>query len=147
MKKLFIYYSLTGNGDLIADYLKDNFEIRKVIPKKSLPKNFALSMLVGGFKALTKYKEKLIDFNNDISNYDEIIIGSPIWCDRLSSPINTVLNELDLSNKKVSFILYSGSGIANKASEVIKDKYNANIIILKEPNKYKEELDKLKGIN
>ena len=104
-------------------------------------------MLVGGFKALTKYKEKLIDFNNDISNYDEIIIGSPIWCDRLSSPINTVLNELDLSNKKVSFILYSGSGVANKASKVIKDKYNANIIILKEPIKYKEELDKLKGIN
>jgi len=147
MKKIFIYYSLTGNGDLIADYLKDNFEIRKVIPKKNLPKNFALSMLVGGFKALTKYKEKLIDFNNDISNYDEIIIGSPIWCDRLSSPINTVLNELDLSNKKVSFILYSGSGVANKASKVIKDKYNANIIILKEPIKYKEELDKLKGIN
>lgn len=36
MKKLFIYYSLTGNGDNVANYLKENgWEIRKVEPKKN----------------------------------------------------------------------------------------------------------------
>ena len=30
MKKLLIYYSLTGNGDLVAEFLKESFDIRKV---------------------------------------------------------------------------------------------------------------------
>ena len=41
MKKKFIYYSLTGNGDIVSDYLKEKgYDIRKVIPKHKLPKNF-----------------------------------------------------------------------------------------------------------
>ena len=145
MKKLFIYYSLTGNGDLVAYYLKDkNYDIRKVETSEELPKNFFLRMLIGGYKAMINYEDRLIDFNCDISDYDEIIIGSPIWNSRLSSPINTVLKSLDLSNKKLIFILYSGSGKSNKSEEFLKNKYNnANIINIKEPKHNNEELKKL----
>lgn len=147
MKKIFIYYSLTGNGDIVADYLKEKgYDIRKVIPKNKLPKNFFLSMMVGGFKSLTNKKDKLIDFNTDISGYDEIIIGSPIWNDRLCSPINTIFNELDFNNKKLSFILYSGSGIANTAIERIKKSYNSKTVVLKSPKKNKDELNKIKDV-
>ena len=147
MKKLFIYYSLTGNGDIVADALKEKgYEIRKVIPKKSLPKSFFLSIMVGGFKALIKKKDKLINFDSNIDKYDEIIIGSPIWFDRISSPINTVLNKLDLKNQRISFVLYSGGGLANKASERINELYNTDIIILKTPKNNKKELDKLKKL-
>lgn len=147
MKKLFIYYSFTGNGDVIADKLsKYNIDIRKIESKKRLPKTMFFQMMVGGFKAATKHKDILNDYDKDISNYDEIIIGSPIWFDRLSSPINRVLSDLDLSNKKVSFILYSSGGEAMAASERINKEYpNANILILQTPfKKYNEELDKLK---
>lgn len=142
MKKLFIYYSLTGSGDLVADTLKSKgYDIRKVVSKYNYPKSFFWLMMVGGFRAGTNKKDKLIDFNTDISNYDEIVIGSPVWFDRVSPPINTVLKELDLSGKKVSFIFYSGSGEANKASERVKDL--ENITLLKEPKKYKDELEKI----
>lgn len=145
MKKLFIYYSLTGNGDLVADYLKDkNYDIRKVETSEELPKNFFLRMLIGGYKAMINYEDRLIDFNCDISDYNEIIIGSPIWNSRLSSPINKVLKSINLSNKKLTFILYSGSGKSNKSEKFIKNKYNnVNIINLKEPKHNKEELEKL----
>ncbi len=142
MKKIFIYYSLTGSGDLVADTLKSKgYDIRKVVSKYKYPKSFFWLMMVGGFRAGTNKKDKLIDFNTDISNYDEIVIGSPVWFDRVSPPVNTVLKELDLSGKKVSFIFYSGSGEANKASEKVK--YLGNIIILKEPKKHKKELEKI----
>lgn len=145
MKKIFIYYSLTGNGDFVADYLKDkNYNIRKVETGEELPKNFFLRMLVGGYKSMINYEDKLINFDSDISDYDEIIIGSPIWNSRLSSPINTVLKSIDLSNKKVTFILYSGSGKSSKCEEFLKNKYNnANIINIKEPKHNNEELKKL----
>lgn len=144
IKKLFIYYSLTGNGDLVAKKLEKTCNIRKIKIKKELPESFALKMIVGGFKAVINYKEKLIDFDNNINNYDEIIIGTPIWNDRISTPVATALRKLKLNNKKLTFILYSGGGEANYAREYINKRYkDAKIIELKEPKKYKNELDKL----
>lgn len=144
MSKLFIYYSLGGNGDIIADVLNRNgYDIKKVMPKKKLKNNF-FGIFKGGFYAGINKKFKLVDYDNNVSNYDEIIIGSPIWNSKLSCPINTVLDVTDLSNKKIKFILYSGSGKAPKALELINKKYkNASVVILKEPKKNEEELKKL----
>ena len=144
MKKIFIYYSLTGSGDVVADYMKKKgYDIRKVISKYKYPKKMFPLMMVGGFKALIKSKDKLIDFNNDISHYNEVVIGTPIWFDRISAPINRVLKELNLTNKKVSFIFYSSSGEALKAFDRVKE--IGTITILKEPKKNKEELNKIRG--
>ena len=148
-KKVFIYYSLSGNGDYIADYLSQkNIDIRKVIPKKTLPQNTFLRILIGGFLAGIKHKDTLINFDSDISRYDEIIIGSPIWNNHLSCPINTVLDMLVLTNKKITFILYSGSGNATKMAQLLKEKYkNINIISIKEPKTNLATQQMLKELN
>lgn len=146
MKKIFIYYSLTGNGYTVASYLKEKgWNIRKVETSEPLPKNYILSILAGGYKAMVNYEDKLIDFDANIEEYDEVAIGSPIWNARLSSPINSVLKELDLKDKKLTFVLYSGSGKSPKATERINKEYpNAKVIDLVEPKKNKEELTKFK---
>ncbi len=79
MKKLFIYYSNSGNGDLVADCLmKLGFDIRKVETKYKLSKHMFFAMMKGGSNALFNKKAKLINYNNDISEYDEFHIGLPI---------------------------------------------------------------------
>lgn len=145
--KLFIYYSRTGNGDVVSNKLKElGYEIRKVESKYKLSNNLFLACMKGGFHAGIGKKPKLINYNNDISKYDEIIIGSPIWNGRLSCPINTVLANTNLNNKKITFILYSGSGEAKNACKKINKMYpEAKILILKEPKKNNEELNKIKG--
>lgn len=145
MEKLFIYYSYTGNGEIVANVFKEQgYELRKANPRKSLPKSFFFAILKGGFLAGIRHKSKLVDFNTDISNYDSIVIGSPIWNGRFSSPINTVLEAVDFNNKDLSFVFYSGSGTAAKAVKRIQKEFpNAKFIILKEPKKYPEELKKL----
>ncbi|MBR2677898.1 MAG: hypothetical protein IKE63_00565 [Bacilli bacterium] len=145
MNKLFIYYSLTNNGDVVADFLKEKgYEIRKVIPKNKYPKNRFLQIMIGGYKASFNKKDKLLDFDTDINNYEKVVIGSPIWNDRLSAPINTVINLLNTKN--ISFVLYSASGKAEHALEKIKSLYEVDAIVLKEPKKHKEELEKLKDM-
>ena len=148
MKRIFIYYSLSGNGEMIANYLKDKkTDIRKVVPKKELPKNMFFRIMSGGFLAGINHRDELIDFDSDISKYDEVIIGSPIWNGRLSCPINTVLDKIDVRDKKLSFILYSGSGACPKTDTMLKEKYkDVNIIHLKEPKSNKELLEVLKDI-
>ena len=147
MKKLFIYYSLTRNGDVVADSLKEQgYEIRKVITKNKYPKNRFLQIMIGGYKASFNKKDKLLDFDTDISSYDKIVIGSPIWNDRLSAPINSVISSLDLKDKDVSFVLYSASGKAEHAANKIKELFDENAVILKEPKKNSEELKKINNL-
>ena len=100
--------------------------------------------MTGGFLAGIGHKSKLINFDNDIRDYDEIIIGSPIWNGRLSCPINSVLDNLDLNNKRLTFILYSGSGEAPKVNEKLSQKFpQSKIIHLKEP---KSNIENMKTI-
>ena len=146
MNKLFIYYSRTGNGDLIADLLKEkNYDIRKVIPKRQLPKSFFLSMCVGGMLGGLKHKAKLKKFDYDISKYDEIVIGTPVWNGNFACPINTLLSKIKLNDKKVSFIIYSGGGDAPNAVEEAAI-YSDNIIQIQEPKKNKNIKEILKKI-
>ena len=148
MKKLFIFYSLTGNGDYLSAILEyKGYEIRKVVEKKKMPNKFFWRVLTGGFRAGMRFKGKLINFDKDISNYDEIVIGSPIWNGRFPPAINSVLDQVDFSNKKLTFIFYSGSGEAPKANKIVMKKYpGSKVIILKEPKKYEEEISKIDEI-
>ena len=147
MKKLFIYYSLSENGDVVSEeFKKKGYEIRKVITKRKYPKSMFFRILIGGYKASFNKKDKLLDFDSDISDYKKIVIGSPIWNDRLSAPINSVISLLDLSDKDVSFVLYSASGNGEKAKEKIKKLFGVDAVVLKEPKKYKGELEKIKDI-
>ncbi|MBO4263045.1 MAG: hypothetical protein J5903_04605 [Clostridia bacterium] len=142
MKKLFIYYSNTGNGDAVAERLSEKgYEIRKVTPKNNLPQTLFLKVFFGGFIAGINFRSKLLEYDGNVGDYDEIVIGSPVWNGKISCPINTVLAKTDLTGKKVSFILYSGSGEAPKAEKRLHKEYaGASIIILKEPKKNSEIL-------
>lgn len=148
MQKLFIYYSMSGNGDTVAETLREKgYEIRRVEPKKQPPKKFFLQILSGGFNAGRKYREPLKDYHADVSGYDAVVIGSPVWNGRLSCPINTVLAETALKDKNVMFVLYSGSGEAPKAEKQIRALLpDAKILHLKEPKKNPELLGRLKDL-
>ena len=145
MKKLYIYFSLTGNCDLVAEKLKEiDFEIRKLEMKKPLPKSFFFSVLCGGFLAGLEVKSKLKEYDHNIEGYDEIVIGSPIWNDRFSSPLNRLLRDIDFSNRNIKFIFTAGSREGKHALEKAKKLFpEAECIFLKEPKKYKEEHEKL----
>ena len=52
--------------------------------------------------------------------------------------------KLNLKDKKVTFLFYSGSGEGEKAVKRVKKEYpEAQIFILKEPKKHPEELSKI----
>ena len=145
MKKLFLYYSLSGNGEVVAQEMsKKCYELRKVETVKGLPKVFFFAMMSGGVQAGINKKAKLKEFDQDVSAYDEIVIGSPIWNARFTPAINTVLATVDLKDKKLSFVFYSGSGEGKKALARIQKEYpDATYIFLKQPKDYPEELKKL----
>ncbi len=148
MKKLFLYYSLSGNGDAVADKLREKgYDVRKVESAKKPPKAFFFQIMKCGFNAGRNYCEPLKNYDADVSAYDEIVIGSPIWNGRLSCPINTALKETVFDGKKLTFVLYSGSGDAPKATVKLKERFkDAQILHLREPKKNPDALYRLSDL-
>lgn len=145
MKKLFIYFSLTGNGDAVADALREKgYDVRRISAQKPWPKSFAGRILAGGFLAGIGAKTKLADYDRSLEGYDRVVIGSPIWNGRLASPTNTLLRDLAVGERALTFVLYAGGGEAPKACARLAKEYPAaNVILLKEPLKHPNELAKL----
>lgn len=148
MRKIFVYFSWTGNGDVVASYLKQkDYDILKLEMVKKLPKTGFFSMMHYGRKATFHQTEVLKPYTFDSKAYDEIVIGSPVWSDRLSTPINTFLREHDLKDQKVTVILYSMGGSSKKAKvDILKDVAEANFYDLKSPSKNTEELKKIESL-
>ena len=148
MNKLFLYSSFTGNGDVVSkEFEKAGFELRKAVEKKKFPKSFFWSIMSGGFRASFGVKGKLVNYDNDVSKYEKIVIGSPIWNGRFPPVMNAVLKETDFSNKDLTFVFYSGSGEGKKAEERVKKEFpSAKILFLKDPKKYPDNLKKLKEL-
>ena len=141
MKKYFIYYSYTGNGDFVADTLKrSDLSIIKIEPKKHMKKiNFFRILRYGG-EAMFKKKMPIQSLDLILDKDDVVIIGSPIWNDRLSTPILTLLDKFEFDKKTTKFIFYAGGGEANHAEkQIAKMGFEQKAVVLKEPKKYMEE--------
>lgn len=121
MAKYFIYFSQTGNGDFIASLLKEQgYEIIKVETKRPIGKaNFFNIIKLGGEAGIHKCA-KIKEFTLDLKENDEVTIGSPIWNDRLSTPINTVLKKYEFNKETTNFILYLAGSEGKHAAKRLK---------------------------
>ena len=143
--KYFIYFSASGNGDFIADYLKDKgytpIKVEMVKPIKKV--GFFFILKYGGRAGFNK-KEKIKELNFNLKEDDEVIVGSPIWNDRLSTPINTVLSQLELNKETTRFVVYPAG---EKAVKVLKQLEKLGFknppIIYSYPLKNKEKIEKV----
>ena len=118
--KYFVYFSWSGNGDYIASFLKERgYEPVKVETLKPLGKVNFFRILKYGFKAMGAKKAPIKDIILDLKEDDQVIIGSPIWNDRLSTPINTVLGQFDFNKDNTKFILYPAGEDTKKSLEQI----------------------------
>lgn len=118
--KYFVYFSWSGNGDFIASFLKERgYEPIKIETIKPLGKVNFFRILKYGFKAMRNKKTPVKDIYIEFKEDDQVIIGSPIWNDRLSTPINTVLGQFDFNKENTKFILYPAGENTNKSFEQI----------------------------
>ena len=120
-KILIIYYSLEGNTDWVARELAketgaDLFRLETV---KEYPKKGFAKFFHGGKDAFTNACPELKTPIPDISAYDTIVIGTPVWAGRPASPINTLLSLADFSNKKLAAFASCAGGKAGKTFTAI----------------------------
>ena len=146
--KYFIYFSASGNGDLIAEYLKEKeYTPVKVEMIKPIKKVGFFTILKYGFRAGSNKKEKIKELNLDLKEDDEVIIGSPIWNDRLSTPINALLDKISFNKENTRFILYpAGEGTKKSLVQLQKLGFKQPPIIYSNPKKNQDKMQEILGI-
>ena len=145
MAKYFIYFSFTGNGDYIAELMHEKgYEpVKLELVKKPNKIGFWQILKYGGHAGFHK-KEKLAHVDFSLEDGDEIVIGSPIWNDRLSTPITTFMDRFNFNKETTRFILYPAGETTKKAyKQIMKMGFTKGGVTISYPLKKKEEAEKI----
>ena len=102
-KKLVVYYSYTGNTRKIAESIKNKLgcDILEIKPKVPYSTDYQTVVDEEQNNESAKKTPEIEPINVDLKNYDEIIVGSPVWWYTIAPIIRTFLKENDLSGKTI----------------------------------------------
>ena len=103
MKKLVVYFSYTNNTRTIANKIKeklncDILEIKTVIPYSN---DYQTVVDDEQNSEASNHLPEIQKIDVDLTQYDEIILGTPVWWYRPVPAIRTFLNQYDLSGKTI----------------------------------------------
>ncbi|WP_371802994.1 flavodoxin family protein [Candidatus Lokiarchaeum ossiferum] len=130
LNTLVVYYSLTNTTKTIAETIQKELscDILRIKPKKSLNPNGNSKFVWGGMQATMHAKPKIESHNLDLSKYDLIFIGTPVWAWTFTPPIRTFLAENDLHNKNVALWTCAGGSDEKALSRFKKQVKGCNLI-------------------
>lgn len=114
-KILIVFYSRTGVTKKIAEVIKqklggDSEEINSIKNRSG-----AFGYLISGKEATQKTLAEIKPATINPSDYDLVVIGTPIWAWNLSSPVRTYLTDQKIKFKKVAFFCTMASSGDDKA--------------------------------
>jgi len=122
MKNLILYYSRTGKTRFLSEKLQqelggDLVEIRDLRKRKG-----PFGFLRGVWDAQRGLTTEVAPLDFDLSKYDLIILGTPVWSYSPAPALNTFLQTCNLMDKKaIIFVTSRGAGY-RRAIDIIKGK-------------------------
>ena len=142
MKSIVIYFSRAdenysvgvvdkGNTEIVAEYIKEitNADLFKVERKKPYAKDYETCCDEAKIEQLNNERPELVDYLDNIDDYDVIYIGSPVYWGTMPQPMFTQLEKLNFAGKIVKpFTTHEGSGLGNVVSYLEKICAGAKIV-------------------
>jgi flavodoxin len=116
-RSLIVYYSRTGNTQAVVDYIAGRIgcDAIEIETRDAYPEDYDTLVALVRQQAAEGYLPPLAS-PIDLSDYDRVFVGSPIWGNRLSRPVHSFLASHDLSGKIVApFVTYEVSSSGGQA--------------------------------
>ena len=111
MKTLVLYYSNTGNTRFVAEAVANTLgaDIEEIKPSANISTTGVGYVVMGLRQLLSQPEPKIESLKSHLSEYDMVVIGTPVWSYTFSSPIRTFLKNYDLAGKNVAlFCTHAG---------------------------------------
>ena len=150
MKKLIVYYSLEGNTEYAANRIKDRTgaDLLKLVPKKAYHDKGFAKFFWGGKSAVMAEKPELEAYEVNLSEYDQVIFGFPVWASNFTPPVRTIIeeNKEALKGKRfAAFACQSGGGAEKALAKLAKaigiDAFERTVILIDPKTKKNEGTD------
>ncbi len=112
MKTLVVYYSRTGNTKMIAESISNalNSDIEEIIDTEK--RSGIIGYIKSGYEASRGKLSEIRESKYDPSQYDLLIIGTPIWASKMAVPVRAYLkNNMDKIPLLACFSTCGSSGI------------------------------------
>ena len=149
-KIIIISFSKSGNTQIISDYINKatNITLYNIKPKNSYPSSYDETLEIAENEQNTNARPEIDNPLTDISNYDIILLGYPLWYGHLPNIVITQLELLNLKNKEIyPFITHDGNGSGKSIDDIknyvcdciIHDNFNILEIIIKNNGKIAKE--------
>ena len=119
MKTLIIYFSRTGMTRKVAENLRTklNADIEEI--KDPTDRAGVVGYFRCGKESIKKILAPIEDIKSDLTTYDLVIIGTPIWGWNMSSPVRSfVTNYTGKLSRIAVFCTQGGSGADKAVAEI-----------------------------
>ena len=119
MKTLLVYYSRTGNTRMIANKISDSIEcdVEEIVEKDK--RRGIINYIKSGYQASRGKVNHIEELKYELSNYDLLIIGTPVWASKMSVPVRTYLNKnMGKIPLLACFCTAGGSGIEKTIEDI-----------------------------
>ena len=134
MKTLVAYFSASGVTKRTAQTLANNLNCDTYEIKPTVPYTDAdLNWMDKNSRSSVEMKDKssrpeIINDGLDVSGYDRILLGYPVWWYTVPTIINTFLETYDFSGKKIVIWATSGGSGLGKAKNDLAKSTTATIV-------------------
>ena len=118
-----VYYSMHGNVRYVAEKVAKELgaDLIELKPVKAYPDKGAMQFIWGGSAVTFKKKPDLEPYSFNASDYDLVIIGTPVWASNFTPPLRTFFEDNDLTGKKIAVIATSAGGDSSKCIQAVKE--------------------------
>lgn len=134
-KKLVAYFSASGITEKVAKQIAelakaDIYEIKPKVPYTEADLNWMDKSSRSSMEMKNlSFRPEMADNNIDISAYDTIYLGFPIWWYIAPTIVNTFLEKHDFSGKKIVLFATSGGSGLGKTAQHLKPSVAKDTII------------------
>lgn len=122
-KVLVVYFSYTGNTHALAEdiHKETGGDMTGIEPAVPYDKDYDKVVEQGKKEVNSEFKPPIKTKIADISSYDIVFIGSPVWWATIAPPVATFLSTHNLEGKKViPFITHGGYGLGRSVADIKK---------------------------
>ena len=121
-KKLVVYYSYTGHTKMIAEKIANKLNCDLLELKPVTPYSTDYQTVVDEEQNNNNANKtiEIKEFDTDLKQYNEIIIGSPVWWYTIAPVIRTFLFENDLKGKIIKPFATNAGWLGHTFQEIEK---------------------------
>ncbi len=120
MERLILYYSRTGKTRFLAEKLRDELGADLVEIRDLKKRGGPFGFLAGVRDAYFGLRTEVAPWGLDLSKYELIIFGTPVWAYSPTPALTTFLDVCNLTNKKVILFVTSRGVGYRRAMRILK---------------------------